>query len=305
VVSRIARADAEPAELHVREAGAGAPLVLLHGLASSSRYWQDLRPLAEKYRVLAPDLLGFGRSPKPRHGRYDSDEHVEALRQALVLRLRSPSHLLGHSLGSVIALHYAATYPDDVGSLTLISLPVLGGRAWGHKTDGRIHHLHRFCVHSRPGNAMFSIGMRAVAPLWNRLGASVRRGVPPEANRDALAATWASYWRSLEEVVYGSDIPALIARVRAPILLIHGSTDMVAPIEPVRALANQSRLTLIEVPSAGHNPYYTQRDPTVRAIQWFLDGISFLHRSIVPAASTAPDTANEASRAGDARAALR
>jgi pimeloyl-ACP methyl ester carboxylesterase len=260
----------EPAELYVREAGNGEALVLLHGLASSCRYWQDLRPLAEDYRVLAPDLLGFGRSPKPRHGQYRPVEHVGALRRALHSRLRTPVHLLGHSLGSVVALHYAAAHPAEVRSLTLISLPVLGNRAWGHRSDGRIHHLHRFCVHSRPGHAIFSMGMRAVAPLWNQVGPSLRRGVPPEANRDAMAATWVSYWRSLEEVVYGTDVPSLVARVRAPILLVHGPNDLVAPIEPVRELAVKANLPLTEIAVAGHNPYYTQRDATVRAIQSFL-----------------------------------
>jgi pimeloyl-ACP methyl ester carboxylesterase len=278
---------AEAAQLHVREAGIGEPLVLLHGLASSCRYWQDLRQLAEDFRVLAPDLLGFGRSPKPRDGRYGPAEHVEALRQTLSTRLRSPAHLLGHSLGSVIALHFAANYPDEVRSVTLISLPVLGSRAWGHRPDGRIHHLHRFCVHSRPGHATFSVGIRAVAPLWNQIGPSVRRGVPPEANRDALAATWTSYWRSLEAVVYGTDFRSLIARVRAPIFMIHGLTDMVAPIEPVRALAVEANLPLAEIDDAGHNPYYTQRGPTVRAIRSFLGNISDQPRAMFPTSTFA------------------
>jgi pimeloyl-ACP methyl ester carboxylesterase len=130
--------------------------------------------------------------------------------------------------------------------------------------------LHNFCVHTRPGDAIFSAGMRAVAPVWKRIGPSVRRGVPPEANRDALAATWRSYWRSLEAVVYGTDVPSLIDRVQAPIQLIHGPNDQVAPIGPVRALAFDADLPLIEIPAAGHNPYYTQRELSVRAILRFL-----------------------------------
>jgi pimeloyl-ACP methyl ester carboxylesterase len=243
---------------------------MLHGLASSSRYWGDLRPLSHEYHVLTPDLLGFGRSPKPRDAQYTPDDHVRAIRRALQPRLDKPTHLLGHSLGSVIALHYAATYPADVRSVTLISLPVIGNCAWGHRTDGSMARWHRFCVHSRPGAAIFSAGMRAVAPVWYRVGPSLRRGVPPEANRDALAATWTSYWRSLEEVVYRTDLRSLIGRVQTPIHLIHGPNDFVAPIGPVRVLATELSLPLTEIPIAGHNPFYTQRPPTVRAIQTFL-----------------------------------
>jgi pimeloyl-ACP methyl ester carboxylesterase len=258
------------AMLYVREAGRGTPLVLLHGLASSCRYWQDMRPLAEEYRVLAPDLLGFGRSPKPSHSPYGPDEHVSALWDALCIRLGEPAHVVGHALGSVIALLYAVRYPYAVRSVTLISLPVVGNRAWGHRHDGRMYPMHHFCVHSRPGDAIFSAGMRAVAPVWNRIGPSVRRGVPPEANRDALAATWRSYWRSLEAVIYGTDISSLIGRAQAPIQLIHGPNDQVASIEPVRTLAADADLPLIEIPSVGHNPYYTHREWSVRAIRRFL-----------------------------------
>lgn len=263
----------QPTGLFVRERGAGEPLVLLHGLASSSRYWGDLGPLADEHRVLAPDLLGFGRSPKPDGIRYDPEEHVGALRQALRLRLNGPFHLLGHSLGSLLALHYAVAHPEDVRSLVLISLPVVGDCAWGHGTDGRISPWHRFCVHTRPGNVIFSLGMRAAAPVWNYVGPRLRRGVPPDATRDALAATWTSYWRTLEEVVYGTDVPSLVARLRAPVLLIHGPNDFVAPIGPVRTLAAEASLSLVEIAEAGHNPCFTHRAPTVEATRAFLRGV--------------------------------
>jgi cis-3-alkyl-4-acyloxetan-2-one decarboxylase len=259
--------------LFLRERGAGQPLVLLHGLASSSRYWGDLRPLADAYRVLAPDLLGFGRSPKPRDGRYGPEEHVGALRQALRQRLDRPFHLLGHSLGSLLALHYAVTHPESVRSLVLISLPVVGDCAWGHRTDGRMSPWHRLCVHTRPGNVIFSLGMRAAAPLWNRVGPRLRPGVPPDATRDALAATWTSYWRTLEEVVYRTDAPSLIARLRVPVMLIHGPNDLVTPISPVRALAAERSLRLVEILEAGHNPCFTHPAATVEAICAFLHDV--------------------------------
>ena len=114
----------------MREHGGGEPLVLLHGLASSNRYWGDLSGLAGKrYRVLAPDLLGFGRSPKPPLSEYAPADHLAALRPALRARIDGPFSLLGHSLGSLLALHYAAAYPADVRALILVSLPVVGSCA--------------------------------------------------------------------------------------------------------------------------------------------------------------------------------
>lgn len=254
--------------LAIRARGAGPPLVLLHGLASSGRYWGDLLPLAEERRVIAPDLLGFGRSPKPHRGEYTPAEHVAALRTALRRRIEGPFDLLGHSLGSLIALHYAAAHPEDVRRLILVSLPVIGDCAWGHGLDGRMHPWHRFSVHSPGGNLIFGTGMRLAAPVWAQVGPRLRRDVPAEAVRDALAGTWGSYWRSLEAVVYGTDVPALVEHWDAPVTVIHGPDDPVAPVGPVRALAaTYPAVRLIEIAGASHNPYFTRRDATVAAIR--------------------------------------
>src|SRR5690348_9103912 len=105
-------AGAAPA-LFVRLAGGGSaqPLVLLHGLASSSRYWLPYVRLLGGRRLVLPDLLGFGRSPKPATSAYTPQDHVSALAAALT-RLRGrglvpPFDLVGQSAGSVVALHYA------------------------------------------------------------------------------------------------------------------------------------------------------------------------------------------------------
>ena len=252
----------------MREDGAGEPLVLLHGLASSSRYWLDMQPLAQRHRVLAPDLLGFGRSPKPRGSEYTPADHLAALRPALNRRVAGPFHLLGHSLGSLLALHYAATYPEDVRTLTLASLPVLGSCAWGHGTNGAMNRWHRLTVHTRSGHRFFNTGMRAVAPVWTVVGPRLRRDLPAVAARAALESTWTSYWRSLEAVVYGTDVPGLLERVQAPVLVIHGPGDTVAPIEAVRSLAAaRSDVRLVEIPGAGHNPYHSHHDAFVAALE--------------------------------------
>ena len=107
-----------PNALHYVESGRPeAPVVLfLHGITGSRRYWQKkARRLAVDYHLILPDLLGFGLSPKPQV-EYTMDlfrDSVRGLMEELRLGDR-PLMLVGHSLGSLIALEYAARYRDHV-----------------------------------------------------------------------------------------------------------------------------------------------------------------------------------------------
>lgn len=264
--------------LFVRLAGGGGgpPLVLLHGLASSSRYWLPYLRLLGGRRLVLPDLLGFGRSPKPAESSYTPGDHVAALAAALE-RLRGrglapPFDLVGQSAGSVVALHYAAACPEDVRRLGLIGLPIVGCLPWGHREDGSVWLRHRLGVHSRWGPAIATGAIRLIGPLGRLLAPRIQRDVPPDAARDALSVTAQSYWRTLEQVVYGSDVAVLARRFTGPLLLVHGTADRTAPIEPVRALAAARPDTrLVEMPGAGHNPLVSHPELVAGTLLQFLD----------------------------------
>lgn len=261
--------------LFVRRAGAvGTPLVLLHGLASSSRYWlPSLELLSDRHRVLLPDLLGFGRSPKPFTATYSAEEHVAWLRCSLTPLLGGePFALVGHSMGALIALRYAAEHPEQVTRLVLISLPVIGCLPWGHRPDGSAGGLHRLVAHTRAGSRAAGLAIRLVAPLGRRVAPRLQRGVPADAARDALAVTAASYWRTLERVVYGADVPALLDRLERPLLVLQGAEDRTAPLEPVQALAAaHPRMELVVLPETGHNPWFTHPARIAALLEEYID----------------------------------
>lgn len=105
--------------------GKSKPIVMLHGIESSSSYWQGLAPaLADKNRVIAIDLLGFGKSPKPLNVAYSLQDQAKWVYRTLDTLGLKDFDLVGHSLGSLVALEMAAAYPTRVKSLTLLS-PVL------------------------------------------------------------------------------------------------------------------------------------------------------------------------------------
>jgi pimeloyl-ACP methyl ester carboxylesterase len=111
-----------------REGGHGEPLLLIHGFPTSSWDWEAVWPeLVAHHRVLAPDLLGFGRSAKPRGHRYaiaeQADLCVEVLRQAGV----DSCHVLAHDYGNTVAQELLARAVDGSLAVELRSVIFLNG----------------------------------------------------------------------------------------------------------------------------------------------------------------------------------
>ncbi|MCP1646821.1 MULTISPECIES: alpha/beta fold hydrolase [Pseudomonas aeruginosa group] len=108
-------------------AGSGAPLLLIHGFPTASWDWHLLwQPLAERYRVIACDMLGFGDSAKPRGHDYRILEQAD-LQQALLehLGVREPVHLLVHDYGNSVGQELLARHEE--GAFKLASLAFLNG----------------------------------------------------------------------------------------------------------------------------------------------------------------------------------
>src|SRR4051812_1691195 len=109
-----------------RRAGWGPLLVLIHGIAGSSDTWGDVvDELAERYTVVAPDLLGHGDSAKPR-GDYSLGAYASGLRDLLAALGHDKGTVLGHSLGGGIAMQMAYQFPERCERLVLVSSGGLG-----------------------------------------------------------------------------------------------------------------------------------------------------------------------------------
>ena len=114
-------------EVHIE--GEGPPILLIHGFPDSHRLWRNqIGPLAEAgHRVIAPDLRGFGDSPRP--------EGVESYRIATIVQedlvplLDEPAYVIGHDWGAGIAWALALMRPDLVSRLAVLSVGHPGNRA--------------------------------------------------------------------------------------------------------------------------------------------------------------------------------
>jgi len=129
-------------ELHVVIDGmsAGEPVVLLHGWPETWHAWRKVMPLlAQRYRLIAPDLPGLGDSSRPAVG-YDKKTIAQDLRE-MCERLSLPRfHLVGHDWGGPTAFALACAAPDQIRTLTILDVTIpgigpdisQGGRRWHH-----------------------------------------------------------------------------------------------------------------------------------------------------------------------------
>src|SRR5438445_1494492 len=109
-----------------RMAGEGPAVVLVHGLALSSATWRSVMPaLAERFTVVAPDLLGHGESAKPR-GDYSLGAYASGIRDLLVALDVERATFVGHSLGGGIAMQLAYQFPERCERLVLVASGGLG-----------------------------------------------------------------------------------------------------------------------------------------------------------------------------------
>src|SRR2546426_6452091 len=109
-----------------RRAGWGPVIVLIHGITGSSLTWEHvIEPLAERYTVLAPDLLGHGQSAKPR-GDYSLGAYASGIRDLMVVLGLDRATFVGHSLGGGVAMQLAYQFPKRCERLVLVASGGLG-----------------------------------------------------------------------------------------------------------------------------------------------------------------------------------
>jgi len=261
-----------------RIAGEGPLIVLIHGITSTSGIWVEaMARLAERYTVVAPDLLGHGRSAKPR-GDYSLGAYASGARDLLGVLGFERGTVVGHSLGGGIALQFAYQFPEYTERLVLVSSGGLGKE---------VHPLLRAAA--LPGAELvlplimrdWAIGAgSAVAGFLGRLGlsagpdlAEAARGYASLADRDAREA----FLHTLRAVVdlQGQRVSAtdrLYLAERLPTLLIWGTRDPIIPIEHARAArARIPESRLVEIAGAGHWPQLDDPDRFVAELGKFVE----------------------------------
>ena len=231
----------------VEEEGEGPAVVCVHGLGGSSNTYTPLMPALARHRVIRIDLPGSGRS-RHAEGELSIAVYVEAI-LAMCARLNvTRAHWLGHSMGTIVCQHIAAAHPKLVASAALFGPLIEPPEAARTAMKAR-------AAKARGGaSAMQEI---TEALLGAALSADTRQRLPVAVayvRESLMRQDGEAYARSCEALASASA--AAVETIEAPVLLVTGDEDGVAPPQAVRSMAeklHRARSTRVVVlPRCGH-----------------------------------------------------
>ncbi len=270
-----------------RTAGEGPLVLLIHGMAGSATTWKQVMPrLSERFTVVAPDLLGHGRSDKPA-GDYSLGSFASLLRDLLVALGHERATVVGQSLGGGVAMQFSYQYPERCERLVLV-----GSGGLGREVNPLLRFLSlpgseavlrlgcaasvRGAIHS-VGRLASRVGLRpapVVAELWRSY-----TSLADDATRRAFLRTLRAVVDPRGQAVSAANRLHLAGEV--PTLIVWGDADPIIPVEHAHAAHASipgSRLEIFE--GIGHYPHCEAPERFVEVLTEFIE-------STVPARITA------------------
>jgi len=261
-----------------RMAGDGPVLLLIHGIAGSSAAWREVMPaLAERYTVIAPDLIGHGHSAKPL-GDYSLGAYASGMRDLLGALGVERASVVGQSFGGGVALQLAYQHPECCERLVLVDSGGLGREvSWMLRfmTLPGSEYLMPVIFPSfvrRRGNELSrqlharGVRLGRIAEMWNAYAS-----LTESDNRQAFVRTLRAVIDPGGQTVSAEDRLYLAARM--PTLIIWGEQDTIIPVSHALAAhvaIPHSRLELIA--EAGHFPHVETPERFLEVLLDFLDG---------------------------------
>jgi pimeloyl-ACP methyl ester carboxylesterase len=245
-------------EAESRIPGGGIPLVLVHGLADRDESWAPMLERLKRsgFHVYAPDLLGYGRSPKPADSDYSISTQTQFVADFIqAIGLQKPD-VGGWSMGGWIVLKLALDHPDMVNRVVIydsagIHRQVGGGTQIFHPTnEAELQHLADLLEPNQ-------------------------KPLPSFVLRDALRHIAEGQWvvdRSMDSMQSGKDLlDARLGTLTKPLLIVWGSDDQLLPLsigEQMHGLVPQSELDILQ--GCGHLAPKTCPDRTAAVTVDFL-----------------------------------
>ena len=250
----------------VEEEGEGDAVVCVHGLGGSTNTFTPLMPALARHRVIRVDMPGSARSQRV-EGPLTIERFVETLLSVCARLNVTRAHWIGHSLGTIVCQHVAVTAPKLVRSLALFG-PLITPPETA-----------RTAIRARAAKARGegTAGMHeiALALLDGAVSAETRQRSPLAVafvRESLMRQDGEAYARSCEALAEAQ--PAAVERIEAPVLLVTGDEDGVAPPQQVRAFAEKlhgaKSTRVVVLPKCGHWTPIERPEDCARELRDFL-----------------------------------
>jgi pimeloyl-ACP methyl ester carboxylesterase len=263
-----------------RVAGSGPAILLIHGIGDNSTTWSTVQSkLAQRFTVIAPDLLGHGKSDKPRAD-YSVAAYANGMRDLLSVLDIDRVTVVGHSLGGGVAMQFAYQFPQLVDRLILVG-------AGGVTKDVNV--ALRIASLPMGSEALALLRLPFVLPTVQMVGrvagaivgsSGLGRDIPQMLRilEDLPEPTASSaFARTLRAVVdWRGQVVTMLDRCyltqSVPVQLIWGSGDSVIPVshaQMAHAAMPGSQLEIFD--GSGHFPFHDDPDRFVEVVEKFID----------------------------------
>jgi pimeloyl-ACP methyl ester carboxylesterase len=256
-------------------------VLLVHGLGDNGAcdYREQIPWLVKSYHVLAVDLPGFAQSDKADVA-YSPTSYAAFLKQVADRFVRRPFMLVGHSMGAVVALRFAANYPNELSRLVVVDAPgILHRYAY---TGQFLTHIGLGFLQTKMANspAAGMMGKDSFGAVTERLNEILGRAEQMNLDPQMIMAIPGLRQKALQGdplriaglAVAVEDLSKDIPRIQTETLVIWGKQDSLAPVRTGRLLAHvMSRTQLAVIERAGHEPMRETPDRFRDLLEPFLD----------------------------------
>jgi 3-oxoadipate enol-lactonase len=253
---------------HYSDTGTGLPVVLMHGFANDRTLWRLQAPLASRYRIIAPDLRGFGSAP-PTDGQPVSmdaygDDIVKLLDQLGIER----AVIGGISLGGYVTMSIALRHPGRVLATVMANTRAIG--------DNPTQRANRDAMAA-------DVAKRGAIAVVDAFGEKpLRPDCPPAIKAEIRSMNLRQPAAGLISATLGMrdrpDRTAALGSLRVPTLVIHGTADVFIPPadgEAIQRAVDES--TFVNIPGAGHLSNIDSADAFNAALDPFLADVARRH----------------------------
>ena len=259
--------------LRLRDSGPrdGPAVIMLHGFGASLETWEPwAQALSAEYRVIRFDLPGFGLTGPDPSGDYSDARQMKILRELMDQLGVDRASIVGNSLGGRVAWNFAAIHPDRVVSLVLVSPDGFASPGFAYDRPPDVP----FMMQALPYVAPRSLLRTNLAAAYGRPEALTEATLTryrdmllaPGVRRAILART--------EQTILRDPAP-ILARIKAPTLILWGEKDGMIPISNADDyLKYLPDATMVRLPGLGHLPFEEDPEGSLPPVERFLSAVN-------------------------------